>query len=589
MEKPPASATFPEYNSHPPADMNKHNDKIEIHQVPKSGSDQCDAVDDEKGLALRPSKSPAHPIISFWRRKKELSRHSEIATQPSVFDDPVACSFFAPPATYENAHRFDPHFRWTWGEELEAVSKLDWRITLWTLVLFVIYDMNRSNLIQANTDNFLPDLGMDTNDYNLGLTVLRATAVCAELPAQLLARKVGLDRFMPLQMFLWGCVSVSQFWLTGRTTFLVTRFFIALFSAAIVGNTVLYLSYFFTSAELPYRLTIFVSGNRVNDIISPLLALGILRLRGTAGKAGWRWLFLIEGCFTLLVALWSWYIMTPSLTQTKTRLRPKGWFSERQEKILVNRLLRDDPSKSSMHNRERVTLALFWQAVTDYDLWPLYLMALLARVPGFTPDLYFTLILRSLGFSTSDTNLLSIPPYVIFLFSAFAATLLAEKLNQRCFATFLGQLWTLPAILALVVIPISISNRWAVYSLYTIILSGPTVTGYFGGWLSRNSNSVATRSIGATIFGMTIQASLLISSNIYRENDRPAYRAGNRALLGIVFANIVLVGLVKYYYTRRNAQRARVWDAMSAEDRAQYLEDHQHDMGARRLDFRFVS
>lgn len=94
---------------------------------------------------------------------------------------------------------------------------------------------------------------------------------------------------MPIQMILWSIVSVSQFWITGRTPFLITRFFIALFSSAITANTILYMSYFYTSIELPFRLTIFISGNRLNDIVSPLLAVGILRLRGTAGREGWRW------------------------------------------------------------------------------------------------------------------------------------------------------------------------------------------------------------------------------------------------------------------------------------------------------------
>lgn len=94
---------------------------------------------------------------------------------------------------------------------------------------------------------------------------------------------------MPVQMTLWGLVSISQFWLTGRTTFLITRFFIALFSSGVIANSIVYMSYFFTNIELPFRTTIFVSGNRVNDIVSPILALGILRLRGKAGKEGWRW------------------------------------------------------------------------------------------------------------------------------------------------------------------------------------------------------------------------------------------------------------------------------------------------------------
>jgi hypothetical protein len=120
-------------------------------------------------------------------------------------------------------------------------------------------------------------------------------------------------------------------------------------------------------------------------------------------------LFLFEGILTLLIGIWSIFAMVPSPTQTKAPWRKKGWFTEREEKIMVNRILRDDPSKSGMHNREAITLKLLWESLCDYDLWPIYAIGLVFAVPGEITNQYLTLTLRNLKFDTFQSNLLSIP------------------------------------------------------------------------------------------------------------------------------------------------------------------------------------
>jgi predicted MFS family arabinose efflux permease len=57
-------------------------------------------------------------------------------------------------------------------------------------------------------------------------------------------------------------------------------------------------------------------------------------MRGVNGKAGWRYLFLIEGGLTLVVGMLSFALMPASPTQTKTRWFPNGWFTERCERRL---------------------------------------------------------------------------------------------------------------------------------------------------------------------------------------------------------------------------------------------------------------
>jgi hypothetical protein len=55
---------------------------------------------------------------------------------------------------------------------------------------------------------------------------------------------------------------------------------------------------------------------------------------------------------TSVIGFFSWGLMPPGPCQTKNWFRGKnGWFNDREELILVNRLLRDDPSKGDMNNR----------------------------------------------------------------------------------------------------------------------------------------------------------------------------------------------------------------------------------------------
>jgi hypothetical protein len=83
-----------------------------------------------------------------------------------------------------------------------------------------------------------------------------------------------------------------------------------------------------------------------------------------------RWLFLIEGLITLTVGVAAFFMMPASAVQTKKWFRPKGWFTTREIGIVVNRILRDDPSKGDMHNRQPVTPRRLWNALKDYDMYP---------------------------------------------------------------------------------------------------------------------------------------------------------------------------------------------------------------------------
>ena len=122
-----------------------------------------------------------------------------------------------------------------------------------------------------------------------------------------------------------------------------------------IPDTVLFLSYWYKSKELPVRLSFFWSAYELTSIIGAFLAFGFLHIHTSTGKGQWRYLFALEGLITGCIGIFAAFYMPASPTQTPGGFRGKGWFSEREEKIMVNRVIRDDPSKGSMHNRQAIT------------------------------------------------------------------------------------------------------------------------------------------------------------------------------------------------------------------------------------------
>ncbi|GAB1207821.1 hypothetical protein APSETT445_006556 [Aspergillus pseudonomiae] len=445
----------------------------------------------------------------LWFQKGRKYDPDAIATQPSVYDDPNTAHEYQPNDDWENLHRFDPSARWTWSEENRVIRKIDVRIMIFTSIMFMALELDRANLQQALTDNFLKDLNLTTNDYNLGNTVFKLSFLCAELPSQLVSKWMGPDRWIPTQMTLWSAVGMAQYGLKGRSSFLACRALLGMLQGGFIPDDL---------AKLPTGREARKAGSHHGE--------SLLRY----------------------ISPWPSNITLPS-----------------EETIMVNRVIRDDPSKGTMHNREPITPKLLWKSLCDYDLWPLYAIGLTWLTPMTPPHQYLTLNLRGMGFNTFVTNLLTIPCTFAQIPTMITLTYLSEKFGQLTWAAMFPQFWALPFVIYLYVVDIN-----------SIIA-----------WNSRNSNTVRSRTVSAAVYNMCVQASGIIASNIYRKDDAPRYKRGNRVLVALVAMNISIYLFTKAYYVWRNAYRDRKWNSMSGEEKRVYLATTT-DEGNKRLDFRFA-
>jgi len=86
--------------------------------IDEKSSKTAVSVDDVKipPLGAPMEGNAGNPFLSAFKPNKRIDQDA-IATQPSVFDDPVSLEVYRPPPQFENSHRFDPLARWTWREE----------------------------------------------------------------------------------------------------------------------------------------------------------------------------------------------------------------------------------------------------------------------------------------------------------------------------------------------------------------------------------------------------------------------------------------------------------------------------------------
>ncbi|KAJ5687944.1 hypothetical protein N7536_010563 [Penicillium majusculum] len=532
-------------------------------------------------------KKTAHVAASSADGSDEEGQKNELSKGEGTFEASEGHHFYRPIDSYEGLHRWDPDFQWTETEEKKIVRKIDARVCTFACVTFFALQLDRGNISQALSSTFLQDLKMTTNDYNLGQTIFLVCFLLAEMPSQLLSKRIGPDRWIPVQIVSWSLVAACQAFLTGRGSYLGCRALLGFLEGGFIPDTILFLSFFYKSSELPRILTAFWISLTTAGIVGSFLAFGLLHITDADGSGAWRYLFAYEGLITGVIGIIAYFWMPASPVQTKGGFRGKnGWFTEHEEKIMVNRVIRDDPSKGSMHNRQAVTLRLFWESLKDYHMWPIYALGLVWMIPTNPAQGYLTLQLRSQGFTTFQTNLLVIPSAVVTIITMIAITWVAERTNQRLLWGVGVEFWNLVLLIALEVLPEK-SMPWPRWAILTLLVGSPSIHPVVVALTSRNAGSVRTRTVASALYNISVQLSSIASANVYQEKDAPYYKNGNKVLIALaVVSGFLFVG-AKFYYDWWNKHNSTKWDAMTSEQRELYLRENPV-LTNKRIDFRFA-
>ncbi|KAK9709664.1 hypothetical protein K7432_008886, partial [Basidiobolus ranarum] len=271
---------------------------------------------------------------------------------------------------------------------------------------------------------------------------------------------------------------------------------------------------------------------------------------------------------------------------TKGLLRgKKGWFDDREVKILVTRLIRDDSSKA-VGRREGVKGSELASALKDTRIWGHVLIGFFGLMAPAPVTSYMPLIIKSFGFSTVISNLLTIPAHLLKFIFMLALTRNSDRIKDRAWHGVFGTSWFLVGVLLLEFLPDSV-GRWPLYAVVIFTVGWPYWHPINAAWLTENVAPMGKRSIALAMYIMSVNINGLASSQIYRDDDKPRFHRGNWIIIGLAILTIILFIAQRYHYIFLNRRREKIWNSMSEEDKKEYIQTTHH-IGNDRLDFRFT-
>lgn len=209
----------------------------------------------------------------------------------SVTDDNVEANHGKQPATaqHDDHHDTDADA----SSIRRTMLKVNLLILPFVILCFCFLQFDRTNIGNALTDTLSRDIHIGNADVNLAQTLFTVGFIITEIPFNVISSYIGPARFLPITMFLWGVATWCQIFLTNSTGLLVTRFFIGALEGGYIPGFALYLSGYYTNAELASVYALFWASNAIAGALGGPLSIGLLSLAGRHGLAGWQWLFLI--------------------------------------------------------------------------------------------------------------------------------------------------------------------------------------------------------------------------------------------------------------------------------------------------------
>ncbi|KAI2468505.1 MFS general substrate transporter [Annulohypoxylon bovei var. microspora] len=431
--------------------------------------------------------------------------------------------------------------------ERALLRKLDFRLLPAVGILYLLSFLDRSNVGNARIEGLLNDVHMTGNQYLTGLTLYFVGYVLFEIPCNIALKRTTPGIWLPTLTIVWGVVATLTGIVQNLPGFLVSRFFLGAESGLFPG-VVFYFSMWYKRRERQYRISLFFSAASLAGAFGGILAYGIGRMGGIVWQNGWRWIFILEGILTVIVAA-SAYGFIYNYPDTSKFL------TEDERKFIHERLAAD----SDATHDEKFTWGAVVEALKDSNCWLYGLGFHTMSLPLYTLSLFLPTIISNLGYTAATAQLLTVPPYAFAFLTTATVAILSERVGQR--AIFIGG----SAIFAAIGYAILLSNsdpigRPGVSYVGVFFAAGGIfpATALVLSWPAINVSGQTKRAIANAMQISIGNLGAVLGTQLYRATDGPRFIVGHSLALAYLVANAVVVTILGIKLKRENRRREAI-------------------------------
>ncbi|BFZ62120.1 hypothetical protein YB2330_003199 [Saitoella coloradoensis] len=426
--------------------------------------------------------------------------------------------------------------------EKSLLRKLDLKILPIVTLLYLLSFLDRSNIGNAKLDGLTTDIGMSGDAYLWTLTLYFIGYVIFEVPSNIVLKKTSPRIWLPLIMFIWGIVSVLMGLVSSGAGLLAARFFLGVTEAGLFPGVVYYLSRWYQREERVYRVSLFFSAAATAGAFGGILAYGIGKMHGVGGKAGWSWIFIIEGLLTIVVSVLApiWLVNYPD---TATFL------SEDEKRLLTARLASDSDAVA----QESFSWDGVRQAFKDPAVYLYGVNFMGMSLPLYTLSLFLPTIIKDLGYTAAQAQLLTVPPYAIASVLTLVIAALSFRVSSRA-PFIIGS-----AAVAIVGYIILLASHTPGVQYFGTIVAAAGIypaTAIVLSWPSMNVSGQVKRATACAMQITIGNTGAIIGTQMYRPSGSPRFYLGHGMAVGYLVIAIISVAVVWWWCLKENRGKA---------------------------------